>query len=765
MQKHILILLIVALQIVGTALVDAQPLPKNSAEQRADLLLKEMTLDEKVAQTFCLSGGLFINNNEIDTIKLAKALEMGMGGIRDYFVTDERNSVRINNWIQRYLATKTRLKIPVIVHGEGLHGYVNNNATSFPQAIALASTWNLDLLSKVYAVTAAEARSRGVQQLLSPVLDVVRDPRWGRYSETFGEDPYLTGEIGVQIVKSYQGENQDVNNPSHVMATLKHFPGFGTTEGGLNVAPMVTTERDFRETFLYPFKQAVTRGKAMSIMPSYGEYDGIPTHSNSYLLHDVLRKQWGFKGMVVSDYYAVGILSQGWIWEFNKHQVAKDSIQAAQLAITAGVNVEMIVVECYSALKDLVKNGKVPESVLDSLVKETLICKFKLGLFENPYNDAEKAVEVSDDVRSREIALEAAKEGIIMLKNDRDILPVNPAKYKNIAIIGPNAKDTILGDYSTLKPKYFVSVYDGIKERAGKDYNVMYSEGCKITPPIPEYAEQLKEDEKRIEKAVAVAKKSDIIFLVVGGNVETDREGRDRSDLQMLGYQKELIMRICELGKPVVLCLFGGKLYAMPEIYDKTTATFLCWNLGQETGTALASAVFGDHNPSGKLTVSIPVSTGHLPNYYNRKPTAYGRSYFYEKYIGGTIYPFGFGLSYSTFKISNVRMEKDNIQKDDSVKVFADITNTGEREGAEVVQLYLRDIISSVTRPMKQLKDFQKVFLKPGETKKVSFLITPEKLSFYDRNMDFIVESGDFEVMVGNSSRDEDLKKINFTVR
>jgi beta-glucosidase len=557
---------------------------KLTVDQRVDDLLSRMTLDEKVAQTFCLSSEWFITENEIDTVKLAKALEHGIGQLRDYFVTDDANSVRITNWVQQYLAKNTRLGIPAIFHGEGLHGYVNNYATSFPQAIALAGSWNLDLIEQVYGITAAEARSRGVQQLLSPVLDIARDPRWGRFSETFGEDPYLNGEIGVRIVKSFQGENQQLNNSKHVMATLKHFPGSGTTVGGLNVAPMVTTERDLREVFLYPFKQAVMRGGAMGVMAFYGEYDGIPVHTNTWLLRDILRKEWGFKGIVVSDYFALKLLTQGWQWEFNRHQVAKDSAEAAQLAINAGVNIEMIVVECYSALKDLVKSGKVPQSVLDGAVKEILACKFKLGLFENPYADKQHAESVSNNPVSRAVALEAAKQSIIMLKNENNLLPIKPGSIKKIAVIGPNAKDTILGDYSTKHPKYFVSVYDGIKQRAGDRFEVGYEIGCRILPPTTEYADELKKDKQRIEQAVALAKASDIIVLAVGGNIETDREGRDRSQLEMLGLQKELITRIYETGKPVVYACSVESSMQCLTFTKKCNPRFYAGILGRKQG-------------------------------------------------------------------------------------------------------------------------------------------------------------------------------------
>lgn len=729
-------------------------------------LLAKMTLDEKAAQTMCLSGEWYINsNNQIDTQKLAKAVKYGIGQMRDHFKTSEKNSVQFTNFIQKYVKNNTRLGIPVIIHGEGLHGYVNDNATSFPQAIALSSTWNPGLLEKICAVTAHEARSRGVQQLLSPILDIARDPRWGRFSETYGEDPYLTGELGVSAIKGYQGANTTISSNKNVIATLKHFPGSATTVGGLNVAPMVTSERDFREIFCYPFKQVIKRANPLSVMAFYGEYDGIPTHTNTHLLRNILRKEMGFKGIVVSDYGALKLLTQGWQWEFNRHQVAVDSADAARLALTAGVNIEMVAPECFPAIPDLVRTGKLPIKILNDAVAEILTLKFNAGLFDKIYASEDEAIQVSNNPESKKLALQAALQGIVMLKNDKQVLPINPTITKTIAVIGPNANEVILGDYSTFKPKYFETVLNGITKRAEADkIKVLYAQGCKITAPLPEFAAQLKADSILVKEAVKTALQADIVVLALGGNIDTDREGRDRSGLTMLGLQYHLIDEVLKTGKPVVLCLFGGKLYAMPEVYKKVQATFLCWNLGQETGNALAQTLFGDNNPSGKLTVSIPVSEGHLPVYYNKKPSAYGRSYYYEDYIGGAIYPFGYGLSYTNFEVSNVAIAKSNIAINETVKVFATVTNTGDKDGATVLQMYVRDIVSSVTRPLKQLKDFKRIFLRKGETAKVEFTITPEKLAFYNRDMKFMVEAGDFEVMVGTSSLDKDLQKLPFTV-
>ncbi|MFW5872584.1 MAG: glycoside hydrolase family 3 C-terminal domain-containing protein, partial [bacterium] len=416
-------------------------------------------------------------------------------------------------------------------------------------------------------------------------------------------------------------------------------------------------------------------------------------------------------------------------------------------------------------LTNLVKQGEIPEDLVDEMVSEVLTLKFRLGLFENPYADENRALEISNDPATKALALEAAKQGVIMLKNDNNTLPISSEKYKKIAVIGPNADTVNLGDYSTEDPKYFVTVLEGIEKRAGNDFEVIYSKGCNITTPLPGNELKLENDRLMIKEAVKVAKKADIIVLAIGADRNSDREGRDRSNIQLVGLQKQLIDEITALGKPVVLSIFGGKIYAMPSIYEKSSAVFNCWNLGQETGNGLAAVLFGDHSPAGKLTVSIPISEGHIPANYNKKPSSYMRDFMFEKNPGGAIYPFGFGLSYTSFDIKNIKLEKDTIQVDETVKIFAEITNIGDYDGAEVVQLYVRDMVSSVTRPMKQLKDFDRVFLKKGETAKIEFTITPEKLSFYDRNMDFKVEPGEFALMIGNSSRDEDLKEISLFVK
>jgi len=735
-------------------------------EKRVDDLISRMTIEEKVAQTLSSNLEIMVNRNaKFDTLKRDSLLSNGIGQMRDYFHCGIDTSVLIINKLQRYLIENTRLGIPAIIHGEGLHGYVNFDATSFPQACALASTFNMELLDSVYSVIAHEARSRGVTQLLTPVSDVVRDPRWGRYSESFGEDQWLNGEITVQVVESFQGENQDIDRQDHVIATLKHFPGHGTTQGGLNIAPVKCGERELHDVYLYPFEQGVKRAGALSVMASYGEYDGMPTHVNHYLLNDVLRDNWGFDGIVVSDYFAVELLAKGWQWEFYRHFVAHDSTEAAKMALEAGVNVELVESSCYPALVDLVKAGIVSESLIDERIKPILRLKFELGLFENPYVNIAQAKGVTNNKQSDKLAKEAARQSIIMLKNEQKLLPLNTDKYQSVAVIGPNADAVLLGDYSTERPKYYVTVLEGIRERMGQNGFVNYAKGCNLVSPDAQNAKIFAEDEQLITEAVALAKRSDVAILVVGANKETDREGRDRSNNQLMGMQEELIEQITALNIPVVLCIFGGKLYATPSIYEQSDAVFQCWNLGQESGNALAEVIFGDYSPGGKLTVSIPISEGHLPVFYNKRPTAYMRDYAYETNPGGAIYPFGFGLSYAEFEISDIRLSTDTINEGELLDASVIITNKGNTFASEVVQLYLNDVVSSLATPMKQLRGFEKVFLAPDESKEVIFTITPEMLSFRNENLNLITEPGEFIVKIGNSSRDQDLKDASFYLK
>lgn len=670
----------------------------------------------------------------------------------------------LTNQIQKFFIENSRLGIPVIFHEECLHGLAAKEGTSFPQPIALAGTFNPGLIQELYAMTAEETRVRGGHHALTPVLDVSRDPRWGRVEETFGEDPYLITQMGLAAVKGFQG-NAEFNNRKNVMATLKHFAAHGDPESGMNCAPVNVSERVLREVFLPPFKQAVQKAGAISVMASYNEIDGVPSHANKWLLYDILRNEWGFNGFVVSDYYA--------IWELNYrpdthgHFVAKDKKEAAALAVNAGVNLEFPEPDCYLHIAELVEEGSLDESIIDDLIRPLLYWKFRFGIFDDPYVDPDLAEKICGSEKNRELALKAARESITLLKNENNILPVDLNNLATIAVIGPNANRSLLGGYSGV-PKNIVTVLDGIREKTADKVNILYSEGCKITiggswnedkVELPDEPEDL----KAIEEAVKIAKKSDLVVLALGGNEQTSREAwsrahmGDRTDIRLFGRQEQLFDAIKKTGKPVIVFLFNGRPLAINSLTENADAIFECWYLGQETGHAVADVLVGDFNPGGKLPISIPRSVGHIPCYYNHKPSD-RRGYLHDEVT--PLYPFGYGLSYTKFEIKNVRLAKNKIRRDESAEASLEISNIGDMEGTEVVQMYIRDVVSSVTRPVKELKGFQKVHLEPGETKTVKIAIDPDLLAFYDINMNYVVEPGEFEIMLGTSSQDSDLHKV-----
>lgn len=746
---------------------------------RLDDLLSRMNLEEKAAQMTCVwqqkAEKLLDEDGNFDRTKAEKAFGHGHGlgqvGRPNDAGTGKnaREMAELTNAIQKFFIENSRLGIPVLFHEECLHGLAAAGGTSFPQPIALGGTFNPELIESLYEMTALEARSRGAHQALTPVVDVARDPRWGRVEETFGEDPFLAAKMGVAAVRGFQGDGT-FDDKKRLIATLKHFAAHGQPESGMNCAPVNVSMRVLREVFLYPFKEAIHEGGAISVMASYNEIDGVPSHASRWLLQDVLRDEWGFEGFVVSDYYA--------IWELNDrpdthgHFVAKDKKEAALLAVEAGVNIEFPEPDCYRHLEDLVREKMLDESRLDELIKPMLYWKFKLGLFDDPYVNPDEAEQNSEKPEHSKLALQGAQESITLLKNEDDILPLNLNSLNTIAVIGPNADRSLLGGYSG-KPSRNITVLDGIREKAGNQAKVLYHEGCKITVggswdedevrlPDPE------EDRKMIEEAVKTAEQADVIVAAIGGNEQTSREAwalnhmGDRTSLDLVGRQQELVRALLATGKPVVVFLFNGRPLSIPEIKRDIPAIFECWYIGQETGKAVADVLFGDFNPCGKLPVTFPRSAGHLPAYYNHKPSA-RRGYLLDEV--SPLWQFGFGLSYTTFALQNVRLQQEEIRRDGSTRVFADITNTGAHEGSEVVQMYIHDQVSSVTRPVKELKGFQKVRLQPGETKTVSLEITPESLAFYDRDMNYTVEPGTFGIYVGTSSDDSDLQKVELHVK
>jgi beta-glucosidase len=733
-----------------------------------------MTLEEKAAQMRCIwvkkSDTLVDADGNFDIAKAKRAFKHGNGLGKVGRPSDAgrgknaRDMAELTNHIQKFFLENSRLGIPVIFHEECLHGHAAIDGTSFAQPIALGATFNPELVESLFQMTAEEARSRGTHQALSPVVDVARDPRWGRVEETYGEDPYLVSRMGIAAVRGFQGD-ATFRDGKRVIATLKHFVAHGQPESGMNCAPANLSSRVLREVFLFPFKETLQRAGAISVMASYNEVDGVPSHANRWLLRDVLRKEWGFQGFVVSDYYSIWELSNR--PDTHGHFVAKDKREACELAVKAGVNIELPDPDCYLHLVEVVRQGVMKESQLDELVAPTLLWKFRLGLFDNPYVDPATAEAIVGSEQNRKLALQGAREAITLLKNEGNIAPLDLSTIRKIALIGPNAHRGLLGGYSGV-PKSNVTVLDGIRSRVGDSSKVVYSEGCRITiggcwnqdEVVPSDPEQ---DRRQIAEAVEVARDADVIVLAIGGNEQTSREAwslkhmGDRASLDLVGRQDELVKAMVELNKPVIVFLFNGRPLSTNYMSQRVPVIFECWYLGQETGHAVAEVLFGDFNPGGKLPITIPRSVGHLPAYYNHKPSA-RRGYLFDDV--SPLYPFGYGLSYTTFAVKNVRLVKNRIKRDVSTEVLAEIVNTGSREGSEVVQMYIRDLVSSVTRPVKELKGFQRVFLKPGEKRVVKLDITPELLAFYNIDMNYVVEPGEFEIMVGTSSRDPDLQRV-----
>jgi beta-glucosidase len=735
-------------------------------ERRVVDLLDRMTLEEKVAQMLCLwEDKVKILDDEGTFVPAKAAVEIpdGVGNIArpsDRWgqgtsgVTPTRTpteTVELINAIQRYLVEETRLGIPALMHEEGLHGFQARWATSFPQAIALASTWDPELVEEVYTVVAREIRARGAHLALTPVVDVARDPRWGRIEETYGEDPHLVSEMGIAAVRGFQGDSLPLAE-GRVFATLKHMTGHGEPESGTNIGPANISERVLRDVFFPPFRRAVTEAGAMSVMASYNEIDGVPSHANRWLITDVLRGEWGFEGFVVADYYAIRELR-------DRHRVADTLESAAYQALDTGVDVELPNRHVYPLLVDLVKQGKVPEEWVDRAVGRLLRAKFLAGLFEDPYADAEYAEKITGNEEARALATRTAEKAITLLKNEGGLLPLDLGSLEEIAVIGPNSAETILGGYTDV-PKQTVSILDGVRERVGDRARVTFAQGARITESRNWWGDKVEladpeENRRLIREAATVAESADVAIVVVGDNEQTSREAwaeshlGDRTELGLVGEQQELVRAVVETGTPTVVVLIHGRPLAVTYIAENVPAILDGWYLGQETGTAVAGALFGDVNPGGKLPVTVPREVGQLPMFYNHKPTA-RRGYLWA--TTEPLWPFGHGLSYTSFSFDNLRVDRDRIKRSESTRLSVDVTNSGDRAGDEVVQVYVRDLYSSVTRPVKELKAFRRITLEPGEKRTVTFDIGVEQLAFFDRAMEWVVEPGEFELLVGSSS-------------
>jgi beta-glucosidase len=748
-------------------------------EERVTDLLSRMTLEEKVAQLQSVWGyDVMDNRSTFNPDKAAKRLADGIGQITRHGNATQlmpREVAAFADKVQRFLVENTRLGIPAIMHEECLCGYQARTATIFPQAIGQAATWDPEIIRRMTEAIRAQLRAVGAHQGLAPVLDIAREPRWGRCEETYGEDPYLAAACGKAYIEGLQG-----GDPTRgIMATTKHFAGYSFCEGGLNWAPAHLGEREFREVCLLPFEVAVREAGVMSVMNAYHEIDGVPCAANKRLLTATLRDEWGFEGIVVSDYESIFEL-------FNYHKICPTRTEAAALALEAGIDVELPEIKCYDGeLVEAVRSGRLPQKIIDRAVARVLRAKFLLGLFENPYVDVDKTPYELDSPEHRRLSLEIARKSITLLKNEGNLLPLS-RNVGRIAVIGPNAdsRRNLLGDYTypailelrkivheTMAPELtleadtdiealtvpVVSVLEGIKAKVPPACRVTYAEGCGV----------LGDSKEGFAEAVRLAAEADAAVLVVGGKSGytpgcTSGEERDRADLNLPGIQEELVRAVHAAGTPLVVVLVHGRAYSIGWIARNAAAIVDAWLPGEEGGTAVADVLFGDYNPGGRLPVTFPLSVGQIPVYYAHKPSA-RKSHLWGNYVdSGTdcLFPFGHGLSYTTFAYSNPSIEPQQVPADGAFRVSFDLKNTGDREGEEAAQLYLRDTVSSVTRPVKELKGFRRVRLSPGENKRIVFELSTDLLAFYDADMRLVVEPGEFQIMIGASSADIRLSAV-----
>lgn len=713
-------------------------------ETKIDSILSLMTIEEKAGQLVQYSGSFDTgtktsrpNQSHEELIRSGK-----IGSFLNIIGAEETRRV------QKIAVEESRLGIPLIFGLDVIHGYM----TTFPVPLAAACTWNPELVELSARWQAIEASSAGIHWTFSPMIDIARDPRWGRIVEGNGEDPYLGAVMAAAYVKGYQGEKlSDVNS---IAACAKHFAAYGAAEAGKDYNTVDMSERTLRDIYLKPFKAAVNAGAA-TFMASFNEISGIPTSANPFLLNNILRDEWGFEGFVVSDWNTVG--------ELVVHGVSEDLSASVKTSLESGLDMDMCSGGFQRHLSELVASKNISEEVLDEAVRRVLRIKFMLGLFDNPYKNCDAQLEketiLSDEIKKA--ALEVARESIVLLKNNDEILPLQK-DLKKIAVIGPLGESKIdpLGPWHQQgKPDNVITVVQGLKDKLGVDSEINYAEGCKLSG----------DDKSGFEEAVNTAKASDVVLLCLGESLSWSGEAGSRVSLDLPGVQNELAEEIFKLGKPVIIILMNGRPLTINLLSEKADAIIETWYLGDQSGTAIADVLFGDFNPCGKLTTTFPRHVGQVPLYYNHKNT--GRPYipnqhFTAHYVdveNSPLYPFGFGLSYSTFEYSNLRLSKKEIKPDESFIVSVDVKNTSKFAGKEIVQLYIRDLVGSVTRPVKELKGFEKVHLDSGETETIKFIITPEELKFWNVNMNYIVEPGNFKIFIGTNSADflEDTFTVN----
>jgi beta-glucosidase len=715
--------------LINSSFVFAQSKAKLSAaeiEKRIDALIGQMTLEEKLGQLQQLDG-------EANGKYRPEHLELARKGLLGSTL-NVRGAAQSNE-LQRVAVEQSRLKIPILFGFDVIHGY----RTIFPMPLGETASWDLKAVERAAEIAAAEARAAGVHWTFAPMVDISRDPRWGRVMEGAGEDVFLGSEMARVRVRGFQGA--DFSAIDRVMACAKHFAAYGAAEAGRDYNTTDMSERVLREVYLPPFKAAIDAGVG-SFMTAFNDLNGVPATANPFLLKQTLRDDWKFDGLVVSDYTAV--------MELMKHGLAADEKEAAMYALNAGTDLEMVSRFYNKHGVELVKSGKVSQKTVDDAVRHILRVKFRLGLFDNPYADEarEKATILKEEFR--QAAREITAKSFVLLKNERETLPISKT-VKSIAVVGALADDKLnqLGEWrGDGRPEDSITVLAGIREKLGSNVNVTYSKGC----------EAKCETDTGFAEAVAAARNADFTVLVVGETADISGEAASRSNIDLPGKQLDLVKAIHQTGKPYAVVLFNGRPLTINWLAENSPAILEAWLPGTMGGAAVADVLFGDANPSGKLPITFPRNVGQIPIYYNHKST--GRPFlekekYTSKYLdvpNTPLYPFGYGLSYTTFNISNLQVGKNQIRPNESVTVSVEVENTGKREGAEVVQLYIKDVASSVTRPVRELKGFERVNLKAGEKRRVTFTLAPNHLGFLDRNMRFTVEPGAFQVFVGNSS-------------
>ena len=770
-MRQLLTIAIMAITMNAMAGTKEQPIyknPKASIEQRVNDLLSRMTLEEKVGQMNQLVGIEHFKQNSASMTAEELATNTASAFYPGVTVKDMEDWTRRGlvssflhvltmeeaNYLQK-LNMQSRLQIPLLIGIDAIHGNAKcKGNTVYPTNIGLASSFDVEMAYKIARQTAEEMRAMNMHWNFNPNVEVARDARWGRCGETFGEDSYLVTLMGVATNKGYQ---RNLDNAQDVLGCVKHFVGGSYSINGTNGAPCEVSERTLREVFFPPFKAAIQQGGDWNVMMSHNDLNGVPCHTNSWLMTDVLRKEWGFRGFIVSDWMDIEHC-------VDQHRTAANNKEAFYQSIMAGMDMHMHGPEWQTAVVELVKEGRIPENRIDESVKRILTVKFRLGLFEHPYSDVKTRDRVINDPEHKRTALEASRNSIVLLKNEKDLLPLDAQKYKKVLVTGINANDqNIMGDWSELQPEDQVwTVLRGLKSVSPTTDFKFVDQGW----------DPRNMSQAQVNAAVAAAKDCDLNIVCCGEymmrfrwNERTSGEDTDRDNLDLVGLQNQLIQRLNETGKPTIVVIISGRPLSLRYAAEHVPAIINAWEPGQFGGQAIAEIIYGKVNPSAKLAMTIPRSAGQISTWYNHK-----RSAFFHPAVctdNKPLYPFGYGLSYTSFRYSNLKLSKQIIPNDGKTQIIASVTieNTGQRDGVEICQLYINDLVSSVSRPVKELKDFLRVELKAGEKRTVEFTITPDKLAFYDLNMNPIVEAGEFEVMIGGSSRDEDLQKATFTIQ